>query len=200
MDTKKIIEEITNIVKPLANKMTIMVKGMDFWYGHTDLVRKFACEFARLRNADVEIVEISAILHDYARYVDIDKYGKIHAEKGAEFAHDILSNLGYDSEKIDRVCKNILNHDKQNQVELNSLDGICLADADGFAHIMNCFEIYNAIRLVKKPQNSKEALTILLNKIHESYNKMSPWGKDYAKTKYDYIVDYIKTCIGCYSN
>lgn len=199
MDTKKIIEEITNIVKPLADKMTVMIKGMDFWYGHTDLVRKFACEFARLRNADVEIVEISAILHDYARYVDRDKYGKIHAEKGAEFAHDILTNLGYDSEKIDRVCNNILNHDKENQAELNSLEGICLADADGFVHIMNCFEIYNTFRLVKKPKNSKEALQILLNKINSSYDKLSPWCKEYAKEKYDSIVAYITFAINSFS-
>lgn len=195
----EIVEHVENIVKPQAESFSNkMVGGMQAWSGHTQLVRKFALEFASKRKADLEVVELAALLHDYARYVDYEHYSKIHAEMGAEFANQILTECGYDQNKIKAICLAIKNHDQPNQAELNALEGVCLADADGYVHIINFFEIYNAFRLIKKPATTKQSLEILLEKVRVSYNKLSDWGKKFAESKYKQAVTYIEQAIECY--
>ena len=199
MTYSEIVEHVEALVKPQAEEFSNQfVGGMQAWSGHTQLVRKFALEFAKKRKADLEVVELAALLHDYARYVDYEHYSKIHAEIGAEFANQILTECEYDQNKIKAICVAIKNHDQPNQAEINSLEGMCLADADGYVHIINFFEIYNAFKLIKKPATTKQSLEILLEKVRFSYNKLSDWGKKYADTKYKQAVSYIQDAINAY--
>jgi len=53
---------------------------------------KWAKTLARKLNADEEIVEIAALLHDYASIVNINNYSDHHI-RGAELAEEILKNM-----------------------------------------------------------------------------------------------------------
>ena len=199
MTYSEIVEHVEELVKPQAEAFTQkFLGGMQAWSGHTQLVRKFALEFAKKRKADLEVVELAALLHDYARYVDYEQYSNIHAEIGAEFANQILTECEFNPNKIKAICVAIKNHDQPNQAEINSLEGICLADADGYVHIINFFEIYNAFKLTKKPATTKQSLEILLEKVRISYNKLSDWGKKFADAKYKQAVNYIQEAIDTY--
>ena len=199
MTYSEIVEHVEELVKPQAEAFTQkFLGGMQAWSGHTQLVRKFALEFAKKRKADLEVVELAALLHDYARYVDYEQYSNIHAEIGAEFANQILTECEFNPNKIKAICVAIKNHDQPNQTEINSLEGICLADADGYVHIINFFEIYNAFKLTKKPATTKQSLEILLEKVRISYNKLSDWGKKFADAKYKQAVNYIQEAIDTY--
>lgn len=76
----KVKEEMINISN---NKMK--TTSYDDWNNHIKLVYQNAHKLAQERNADIEVVDLAAILHDVARVME---YGTIeeHNIYGAEIA------------------------------------------------------------------------------------------------------------------
>lgn len=83
--------------------------------------------------ADKEIVLIAAWLHDIASITDYAFYENHHIY-GAEIAHDILSELSYEESKIKLVQKCIINHRGSVNSDRNSIEELCVADADAISH------------------------------------------------------------------
>ena len=63
----------------------------DVYIRHVELVRKYAVMLAQEYGADVEVVEVAALLHD----IGADA-GKAHPQKSAEIAEGFLKERGVD--------------------------------------------------------------------------------------------------------
>ena len=83
--------------------------------------------------ADKEVVLIAAWLHDIASITDYSLYD-LHHIHGAEMAYSILKEYRYDSQKIRMVQECIKNHRGSVNLEKNSLEELCVADADAISH------------------------------------------------------------------
>ena len=96
-----LIEDLKRIVK---EKMSI-VKGTAHSYEHVNRVFKIATFLAKLEKADLELVQLGALLHDVGRGV-----GEPHNEAGAKLADIILEDLKYPQKRREMVVKIVLNH------------------------------------------------------------------------------------------
>lgn len=83
-------------------------------------------------NVDMEVLIPAALLHDIARVEEMeDKSGKIdHAVLGSEKASNILRNLGYAEEKIERIKHCIVTHRYRTGNEPQTIEAKILFDAD----------------------------------------------------------------------
>ena len=102
-----------------------MVEGTDHDYGHVKRVLRIATMIAEKENADLELIQVGALLHDIGRAI-----GEPHEETGAKRAKEILNELGYTSEKIARVERIIRYHDFSSRDRLESLEEKIVWDAD----------------------------------------------------------------------
>ncbi len=83
-----IISKISNLVET-ACKAKTNIFGYGIWSHHIVLVVKFSKILAEKLNADLQVVEIAALLHDYASIKNKDYY-KDHHIHGAKEAETIL--------------------------------------------------------------------------------------------------------------
>ena len=96
-------------------------------YFHTVRVFKTATHIATQENADLEIVQLAALLHDVD---DIKLSPQTHANK--ENARQFLSENGVNSTTIERICEIIgeISFAGKDSVEPKTLEGKCVQDAD----------------------------------------------------------------------
>ncbi len=86
----------------------------------------------RMKGVDLEVLELSALLHDIARMKeDEDRTGSIdHALLGAEMAANILRGFNYPEGKIEVVTDSIRSHRFRADREPKYIEGRILLDAD----------------------------------------------------------------------
>ncbi len=84
------------------------------------------------KDVDLEILILSALLHDIARVEESeDKTGKIdHSVLGSVIAGDILRNLEYEEDKIEKIKHCIIAHRFRTGNEPNSIEAKILFDSD----------------------------------------------------------------------
>ncbi len=99
---------------------------------HTYRVLKLARLLAKNENANMEIVEIAAILHDIARVrEDKDKSGHTdHAALGAKMAEKILKELNYPEDTVKGVVHCIETHRFRGEKAPKTIEAKILFDAD----------------------------------------------------------------------
>jgi len=86
-----------------AKKFLEGSEGCHGW-GHTERVRALCKRIGREEGADLEVLELAALLHDIGRRFEAESGGRIcHAEKSAELAKTILEKYGIEREEIDAV-------------------------------------------------------------------------------------------------
>ncbi|MGB8779454.1 MAG: HD domain-containing protein [Candidatus Bathyarchaeia archaeon] len=119
-------------MRPLIERLIITVKekmapleGTVHSYSHVGRVFRIATFLAEREKADVELVQIGAILHDIGRTV-----GEPHNETGARLASEILSGTDYPREKSDRVARIVLHHALPLRDKLETLEEKIVWDAD----------------------------------------------------------------------
>jgi HD superfamily phosphodiesterase len=76
--------------------------GYGIWKYHIVNVVRFSKELAVRTGANAEIVEIAALLHDYAAIKDYSMAVNHHV-RGAREADALLKRLGYPDDKIEQV-------------------------------------------------------------------------------------------------
>ncbi len=108
--------------------------GYDIWTHHILKVVENTKQLASRFDADPEIVEIAALLHDYASIKDKALY-KDHHIHGPIEAEKLLKRFGYPKEKREAVKDAIATHRASVTVEHRSAEGACLANADAMSHI-----------------------------------------------------------------
>lgn len=74
---------------------------------HIEPVVKFACEMAKEMKADMQVVEISAYLHDITKMIGNKEE---HYLTGAKFAENFLDNYDIEREKVKKIKECIMKH------------------------------------------------------------------------------------------
>lgn len=143
-----IIQEIKQELMTLNQKyIEESDDNYDFWNMHIKYVVKEAVDLAKKHNADVEIVELGALLHDIALVAKVGTK-KEHHTNGVLLAKELLQRYDYPVDKQDKVLGCILNH--RSSKNATNIEELCVADADIIAHFYN---IPNAFVIGVKKHN-----------------------------------------------
>jgi uncharacterized protein len=115
---------IKNLEATVKEKMSPL-EGTAHSYEHVDRVVKIATFLAEKEGADLELVQVAAILHDVGWVV-----GQPHNETGAKLASEILKKFEYSPRKIEKVLKIVLRHPMDFRGKLETLEEKIVWDAD----------------------------------------------------------------------
>ena len=131
MITEKIKNELM-----LLNKKYILDAddNYDFWNMHIKYVVNEAVNLAKTYGADLEIVELGAILHDIALVAQVGTKADHHTN-GVIVAKKLLTKYNYPPDKMQKVLNCILNH--RSSKNATNIEELCVADADIIAHFCN---------------------------------------------------------------
>ncbi len=99
---------------------------------HIERVIRAATEIGTQEGADLDVIELAAILHDIFEYKEThsSNEGLRHEIQGAQEARRILKSLGIPDEITERVCHCIEAHRKRTGPEPRTVEAKCLFDAD----------------------------------------------------------------------
>jgi putative nucleotidyltransferase with HDIG domain len=186
---KLIVDSMEKLVKDACfSKANIFGPGI--WTHHIIFVVKYSKMLAEMLGADQEIVEIAALLHDYAGIKDLSKVEEHHIW-GAKEAESILKSFNYPESKIEKIKQCILSHRGSVVVQKNSVEEICVASADAMAHIDQVVSLlYLAFK--EKGMSMEEGREWVYNKLKRSWNKLCPEAQDIMKRKYESALEILK--------
>ena len=108
--------------------------GYDFWDMHIKHVVGEAKLLAKTYEADLEIVELGALLHDVALVAKVSTKADHHTN-GAVMAKQMLEKYDYPQDRLDRVLGCVTNH--RSSKNATNIEELCVADADIIAHFYN---------------------------------------------------------------
>lgn len=123
------------------------IKATAHSYEHIERVCKIAAMLAEKENADPELVQLGSLLHDIGRIV-----GEPHNETGAELAREILEEMNYPPEKIEKIAKIVLRHRQSLDHILESVEERIVWDADkidliGVTGVLRVFHWAGAMKI-----------------------------------------------------
>jgi uncharacterized protein len=98
---------------------------------HTERVYKLCMHIGAIEGADLDVLAISAFLHDIGRtHQDKSKGSICHAEKGVDMARDMLEKYPIPHEKKENIIHCILTHRYRNSHVPETIEAKVLFDAD----------------------------------------------------------------------
>ncbi|MCI8352356.1 MAG: HD domain-containing protein [Clostridia bacterium] len=184
-------EIIENIKEELIKRCVKYDKkyNYDFWNNHIKYVVKNAVELAKKYEADVEIVELGALLHDIAIPSEIGPKEE-HNIYGKEIADELLTKLNYPKDRKEKVKECVLRHRGSKELPRNTIEEQCVADADVIAHF-DCIPmlfhlVYNEMNL-----SVEDGETYLKKKLERDYNKLSDRTRKIVKDRYENIINIL---------
>ncbi|EKE27974.1 MAG: hypothetical protein ACD_3C00115G0004 [uncultured bacterium (gcode 4)] len=176
----EIVERIRKYVEDECRKET-NIYGMNAFNHHFVLVAKYAWFLADRTWADKEIVLISAWLHDiWSILWDYEN----HHLTSAQVAENILSEMRYPRDRIERIKHCIIAHRWSKSIPRETLEAECIADADAMSHLNNIDSLFFLALTVRK-KSPEDARVFVKEKMMQGYNKLTQWAKDLMKNKYD---------------
>jgi len=210
----KINSKIIGEVKEIAKEFFVGASGCHDW-SHVERVYNLCLKIAKTEKADINIVKLSAYLHDVGRREEMQSKGKIcHAEKGVELAGKILEKYNLDKEIIENIKHCILSHRYRNNYKPTTIEAKILFDADKLDSIgavgigrdflfagssgSNCLYTGNEKKLLKRAREfsyTKEdsALLEYYFKLRKVKSKiLTKTGKKIAEERHNYMVDFFK--------
>jgi uncharacterized protein len=161
--------------------------GMNAYNYHFKSVVQYAQQLAKERNADMEIVLISAWLHDIA---SIKGHYEDHHIVGQKYAEEFLKKYNYPEERIKKVKHCIYAHRGSKDIKRESVEAECICDADAMSHFNTIGSLFYLAYNVKG-LDTKEGLLFVKNKLQRSYNKLTPTGKEMIKDKYNSVMSIL---------
>jgi HD superfamily phosphodiesterase len=184
-----VINSIEKLVEDACLRKT-NVFGPGIWSHHIVFVVKYSKMLAEMLGADQEIVEIAALLHDYAGIKDSSCSAEHHIH-GANEAEIILKAFNYPYDKIEKVKQCILSHRGSFIVQKNSPEEICVASADAMAHIDQVASLmYAAFK--ERGLSIEDGKTWVREKLKRSWNKLCPEAQNIVKHKYECALEILK--------
>jgi len=176
------ISEISNTVENACRSEKNKF-GYGIWSHHIISVVEYSLKLAGKTRADKEIVEIAALLHDYASIIDYEMY-KEHHLHGAEEATRILKAYGYPDSKTEIVRECIKSHRGSVPLKKSSKEAVCIADADAIAHIVNVPSLL-CLTYKEKEMEIEEGKEFVRSKLQRSWQKLSDEAKDLINAEYE---------------
>ena len=168
-------------------------------YHHTIRVFNTATKLAREENADIEIVQLSALLHD----VD-DKKISPGTALNKDNAKGFLAKNGVDNEKITLICEIIdeISFSKNGLRSPRTIEGKCVQDADrldaiGAIGIARAFAFGGSherpIHDPENVENSNSSVAHFYDKLFKLKDSMNTdAAKQIALERDEFMRDYIK--------
>ena len=161
-------------------------RGFSFYEEHIKYVVSTAIDLAIKYDADLEITELAALLHDISIIAAVGPRDEHHIY-GASIAEELLTKYNYPQDRLERVKQCILNHRGSVCLEKNTIEEEIIADADAIAHFDNIpILFYTALR--RKNLNMEDSKKWLKKKLEKDYNKLSERTKLELKDKYENIM------------
>lgn len=179
---RRINPTIRSIVEEACKKETNKY-GYGIWSHHILLVVKYGKLLAKKLEADPEIVEIAALLHDYGGIKD-ESFTAEHHLHSAQEADKILRSLGYPEDKITAINQCIVSHRGSINLEKQTAEAACLASADAIAHIDQIPSLFYLV-FVQHRMEIDEGTAWVRAKLERSWNKLCPEGKEMIQDKYE---------------
>lgn len=156
--------------------------GYGIWTHHISKVAANSVHLASVFGADPEIVEIAALLHDYASVKD-RACSDDHHIQGAVEAEKLLRQFNYPPHKIEAVKDCIMAHRASVRVEQRSAEAICLANADALTHIQYVPSLLYFV-YVHEQMGIDEGAAWVRAKLQRSWDKLSESVRDMAYKQY----------------
>jgi uncharacterized protein len=182
---EKLINDLTTLVEN-ACKSENNIFGYGIWSHHIKPMIPLGNNLADEYGADKEIVTIAILLHDLVSIEDKNNY-KEHHLIGAERAEKILMEYDYPKEKIDIIKLCILNHRSSVNNNKNSVEEICVADADGIIHLQEISSLFY-VAYKEMGKNIEDGQKWVKNKLEKDYRKLSERSKEKYKNEFEIII------------
>lgn len=177
-----LVQHIERIVEE-ACKAESNIFGYGIWSYHIVYVVKYGRQLAQMLGADAEIVELAALLHDYAG-IKSSAFVKDHHIHGPIEAEKLLSDLGYPGGKIEAVKACIASHRGSIEMERTTPEAICLASADAMAHIEQVPSLLY-LTFARWQMSIDEGSRWVREKLERSWRKLCPEGRLLMQEKYE---------------
>lgn len=181
-----IVEQIEALVRQKSDEYQANDPGQyDFWNGHLKYVYHEAIKLAEQYGADLEIVQLGALLHDIAL---LEKVGTKadHHENGKRLTEQILREYSYPEGKLERVLGCVLHHRSSKNVE--NLEELCVADADVLAHFDNIPMLFDAAYNLHKMVGLENVRKFMRETFAKDFDDLSD------KTKVEFAPKYKTIC------
>ena len=162
--------------------------GMTTYNVHVKNVVAYALQLAKKLNADEEIVEIAALLHDIGR---LDGTDENHHIVGAEYAEEFLKTNGYETKKIQAVKHCILAHRGSVSIPKETIEAECVASADAMAHFGDIPAMFYWV-YVFLDKGMEEGRQMVKDKYIRSFKKMIPEAQEIIRDKYDAVMKILE--------
>jgi len=176
---KELIEAVRNFVEEECKK-----PGANYGSAYEDhfiTMHNYAVKLAGKFDADLEVVEIAAWLHDIGSII----YGRAdHHITGAKIAEDKLKEFDYPEDKIAKVKFCILNHRGSAGSEGDSPELRVIIEADTLSAFDDIGGLFEAA-LVYEHKSRKGAVGSVMKKLKNKYNQLLPEAKSLVQKKYD---------------
>lgn len=176
----EIVEEIRKFVESECKKPTSKY-GYEPYYCHFIPMRDYAVRLAREMNADVEIVELAAWLHDIGSIIN---GREDHHVTGAEIAEKKLKELNYPKDRIEKIKHCILTHRGSQNIKGESVEAQIIIEADSMSNFDNIGGIFKAAYVFEN-LNQLEAREVVKEKLINKYNQLSDDSKKIIQLKYE---------------
>ncbi len=180
---------ITDLIKKELLEGTTKSKdkdGYDFWEDHIKYVVDNAIYLAKQYGADVEIVELGALLHDIAISFNIGPREEHHIY-GAKIAEELLTKYNYPQDKVERVKQCVLNHRGSKDLPRNTIEEEIIADADVMAHF-DSIPLLFSHTFKELNLDLHEGTEYAKKKLERDYNKLSARTRELLKDRYKNIM------------
>jgi uncharacterized protein len=177
---ENIVEEIRKFVEEECKKTTSKHSGI--FENHLVPMRNLALELGKKVGADLEIVEISAWLHDIGGVI-VGR--KDHHITGAKIAEEKLKELGYPQEKISSVKHCILAHRSSQDIKPETIEAQVILEADSMSNFDNLPGIFK-VAYIDEGLTQPEARKSAREKLERKWKKLQlPESKILIKPKYE---------------
>ena len=165
-----------------ACKAESNIFGYGIWTHHILVVVEYGKQLAEVLDADADIIEIAALLHDYASIKDQAMYEHHHLH-GPREAESLLQEHGYPPSIILAVKECIASHRASTSAEQRTKEAICLASADAMAHIAQIPSLLY-LAYVQHQMAIDEGNKWVREKLKRSWDKLCPEGRELIQERY----------------
>ena len=156
--------------------------GYGIWTHHILSVVQFAEALAAKTGADAEIVQLAALLHDYAGIKDVSLEPEHHLH-GARLARKLLGERGYPKIRTEHVAACIVTHRASQKLKPETLEARVLRSADAAAHITQVPSLLH-LAYVRKGLGVDEGAAWVRAKLERSYRKLMPEAQELIGERY----------------
>jgi uncharacterized protein len=164
--------------------------GPAFFEQHLLVVLEYGRKLAVVSDADAEIVELAAYLHDLAAVGDITIIPRHHL-LGADLARNVLEENNYPSERIERVARCITSHSAPVQVGGGLPEEVCVSNADAMSQIARpVYWLYYVFRV--RQFDFETARAWYRQRVDSNWSQLIPQARDMIEQEYRLAKDLLR--------